>query len=175
MKKSDIGRLAEEHGSYIYGFCLRLTNDTYNAEELYQDTFLKALEKASSIDENNNPRAYLAAISLSLWKSRKRKFARRAAIAPTENIDDRIDAASDASADGELLKKELYSHINRAVSELDEKLRLPVFLYYTAEMSVADIAAVIKCPEGTVKSRLHTARTEIKRKLEVYENGRQNA
>ena len=69
MNKSDIGRLAEEHGKYIYGFCLRLTNDTYNAEELYQDTFLKALEKASSIDENNNPRAYLAAIALSLWKS----------------------------------------------------------------------------------------------------------
>ena len=37
MNKSDIGRLAEEHGKYIYGFCLRLTNDTYNAEELYQD------------------------------------------------------------------------------------------------------------------------------------------
>ena len=142
MNKSDIGRLAEEHGKYIYGFCLRLTNDTYNAEELYQDTFLKALEKASSIDENNNPRAYLAAIALSLWKSSKRKFARRAGIAPTDNI---------------------------------EKLRLPVLLFYTAEMSVADIAAAIKCPEGTVKSRLHSARTEIKKKMEVYENGRQNA
>lgn len=175
MNKSDIGRLAEDHGKYIYGFCLRLTNDTYNAEELYQDTFLKALEKASSIDENNNPRAYLAAIALSLWKNSKRKFARRAGIAPTDNIDNHYDIASDVSADGDLLKKELCAYVSRAVSELDEKLRLPVLLFYTAEMSVADIAAAIKCPEGTVKSRLHSARTEIKKKMEVYENGRQNA
>ena len=79
------------------------------------------------------------------------------------------------SADGDLLKKELCAYVSRAVSELDEKLRLPVLLFYTAEMSVADIAAAIKCPEGTVKSRLHSARTEIKKKMEVYENGRQNA
>ena len=76
MTTQDIGRLAEKYGSAVYNFCLRLTNDTYSAEELYQNTFLKAIEKASSIDENNNPKAYLCTIAVSLYKSSKRKEAR---------------------------------------------------------------------------------------------------
>ena len=173
MKKSEIGLLAEEYGNVIYGFCVRLTGNTYEAEELYQNTFLKALEKASSIDADNNPKSYLVSIAISLWKSHRRKFARRAEIAPTQTLEDYNTAAHSELTEDSLLQKELYSEVNKAVNELDEKLRLPVILHYTAQLPLNEIAAILSCPEGTVKSRLHTARQILKQKLEVYENGQQ--
>jgi len=171
MTTQDIGRLAEKYGSAVYNFCLRLTNDTYSAEELYQNTFLKAIEKASSIDENNNPKAYLCTIAVSLYKSSKRKEARRFSIAPTVTLDDASQSAGDFS-DEELLKKELFGEIKKAVFSLDEKIRIPVLLHYVSDMPLSDIALFLKVPEGTVKSRLHTARKKIKEKLEVYKNER---
>ena len=171
MKMSDIGMLAEEYGKVIYGFCIRLTGNTHDADELYQNTFLKALEKASSIDADNNPKSYLISIAISLWKSHRRKFARRAEIAPMQSMEDYNTAANSELTEDAILQNELYSHVNKAVSELDEKLRLPIVLHYTAQLPLNEIAAILKCPEGTVKSRLHTARQILKQKLEVYENG----
>ena len=171
MKMSDIGLLAEEYGNVVYGFCVRLTGNTHDADELYQNTFLKALEKASSIDADNNPKSYLISIAISLWKSHRRKFARRAEIAPMQSIEDYDTAANSELTEDSLLKNELYSHVNLAVGQLEDKLRLPIVLHYTAQLPLNEIAALLKIPEGTVKSRLHTARQILKQKLEVYENG----
>ena len=169
MTISDIGRLAEEYGCAVYNFCLKIAEDTYSAEELYQNTFLKALEKCEAIDENNNPKAYLCSIAVSLLKSSKRKAARRHAIAPTVTIEEVTEKAGTRFEEN-LLQKELYGVIKSAVSTLDEKLRLPVLLHYVGDMPLSEIAIVMKVPEGTVKSRLHTARKIIKEQLEVYKN-----
>lgn len=169
MTVSDIGRLAEEHGSAIYNFCLKITDDTYSAEELYQNTFLKALEKRESIDETNNPKAYLCSIAVSLLKSSKRKAARRHGIAPTVTIEE-VTEKTGTRFEEDILKKEFYGVIKSAVSMLDEKLRLPILLHYVSDMPLSEIATVMNVPEGTVKSRLHTARKLIKEQLEVYKN-----
>ena len=53
-------------------------------------------------------------------------------------------------------------------AELKEKYRIPVYMYYSAEMSLEEIADALNIPKGTVKSRLHTARTIIGKKLEEH-------
>lgn len=55
----------------------------------------------------------------------------------------------------------------KAVDKLDEKYRIPVFLYYTLEFSIGQIGKIMKLPDGTVKSRLHKARKLLKKELEV--------
>ena len=171
MDVSLIESLVNEHGKDIYNFCRRLTYNEFDAEELYQDTFLKAMDAADRIDVNNNPKSYLLSVAVSLWNNKKRKYARRNRIAPTDSIDSEQSsqiASEESTPEENLLKKELYETVNKCVNELDEKMRIPVLLYYNAGLSVERIAEVIKCPQGTVKSRLHKARIILKERLEVY-------
>lgn len=165
MKQTDIEHLIELHGKKVYNFCLRLCAGTYDADDLYQDTFLKAMEKISSIDENNNPSAYLCTIAVSLYKSKIRKLSRRQAIAPTAPIEESLLQTHGDTPDDEVMKKELCREIRSAVDSLDEKLRVCVLLHYINDMSLGEIAKSLKVPEGTVKSRLFTARNILKEKL----------
>lgn len=157
--------LIELYGKKVYSFCLRLCTTTYDADDLYQDTFLKALEKLSSIDENNNPSAYLCTIALSLWKSKVRKAARRHRVAPQTPIDEQFSVADTYSVEEEILKSEVRARIREAVSCLDERLRTCVLLHYIAQLPLSEIAKALNIAEGTVKSRLHTARTILKEQI----------
>ena len=68
-----------------------------------------------------------------------------------------------------VLDGELASYIKAEINKLDDKLRIPLYLYYTDEMSVDAIANLLAVPSGTVKSRLHKARRRLRKQLEVYE------
>ena len=171
MDISQINELVDDYGKDIYNFCRKLTYDEFDAEELYQDTFLKVMDVADRIDAENNPKSYLISVCISLWNNKKRKYARRNRIAPTEYIDEETRAdvyKSDTTPESEVLKKELLDIVNRTVSELDDKMRIPFLLFYNSGISIENISKMIDCPAGTVKSRLHNARAIIKSKLEVY-------
>lgn len=171
MTVSEFNSLVDDYGKEIYSFCKKLTYNEFDAEELYQDTFLKAMDNLEKIDINNNPKSFLLSISVSLWNNKKRKYARRNRIAPTEYIDEENKGnqyTTGQTPEKEYLKKELYDIINKTVAELDEKMRVPFILYYTMNISVEKIGEMLSCPEGTVKSRLHNARKQIRSKMEVY-------
>lgn len=165
MKQADISRLIDLHGKKLYNFCLRLCGTTYDAEDLYQDTFLKAMEKISSIDEDNNPSAYLCTVAISLWKSKTRKAMRRQAIAPTVALEDSYHTVETLPLEEDVIRTELMSDVKKAISSLDEKLRTCMLLHYIYDMQIGEIARIVDCPEGTVKSRLHSARKIVKEKL----------
>ena len=74
------------------------------------------------------------------------------------------DTKTDTEED--IIKKETEYEVNLVVRKLDDKFRLPIIMYYTAQMSVDEIAKSLKIPKGTVKSRLHKARQIIKKELE---------
>lgn len=67
----------------------------------------------------------------------------------------------------EILTREQSDFVRRCIGELSEKYRIPIYLYYSAELSVKEISGCLKVPDGTVKSRLHKARTMIKERLEA--------
>jgi len=66
-----------------------------------------------------------------------------------------------------VILRERCAVIRAAADKLNDKLRIPLYMYYTAEMSVEDIATALRIPQGTVKSRLHKARKILKEILEV--------
>lgn len=70
----------QAYGTDIYSFCIRLTQNRDQAEELYQDTFLAMCEK-EDWSEDGNVRNYLLGITVKLWQNRKKKFAWRRRIA----------------------------------------------------------------------------------------------
>ena len=150
-------------------FCCHLTGNVQEAEELYQDTFLKAVELMKNIDYENNPKSFLISIALRLWKNKKRKYAWRMRIAGTESlIEETVEnlEAKNCTVE-EMIQKEIQRQVRKAVAGLEEKYRIPVYLFYTVQMSVAEISKTLKIPEGTVKTRLYKARKLLKEKLEV--------
>lgn len=150
-------------------FCCHLTGNVQEAEELYQDTFLKAVELMKNIDYENNPKSFLISIALRLWKNKKRKYAWRMRIAGTESlIEETVEnLEAEKCLEEEMIQKEIQRQVRKAVAGLEEKYRIPVYLFYTVQMSVAEISKTMKIPEGTVKTRLYKARKLLKEKLEV--------
>lgn len=150
-------------------FCCHLTGNVQEAEELYQDTFLKAVELMKNIDYENNPKSFLISIALRLWKNKKRKYAWRMRIAGTESlIEETVEnLEAEKCLEEEMIQKEIQRQVRKAVAGLEEKYRIPVYLFYTVQMSVAEISKTLKIPEGTVKTRLYKARKLLKEELEV--------
>ena len=170
MNVTELEKCIELYGKDIYAFCRQLTYSQQEAEELYQDTFLKAMELLQKIDAAENPKSYLLSIALRLWKNHKKKYACRKRIADMESLSEEkqeIEESSGYSLEEEIIAREQAAEVRRAVQQLDDKHRLPVYLHYMEGLPVKEIARVLKIPQGTVKSRLYQARESLRNTLEV--------
>ena len=88
MEAREIERCIDAFGADVFRFCRRLCADRADADDLYQQVFLRALEARVALDWASNPRALFFSLAYRLWKSDARKRARRQAIAPSECLDD---------------------------------------------------------------------------------------
>lgn len=167
MQAEDIIALVDEHGTAVYRFCHKLTRNQTDADDLYQETFLAALEKCHTIDQNRNPKAYLLSIAVTIWKNNCRKFARRQRLAPTVPLEEADQAQGRLDVEELVITADIHRSIRAITDDLGDKYRIPIYLYYTLEMDVASIADVLGIPSGTVKSRLHKARALIQKRLEA--------
>lgn len=171
MTIRELEQCIETYGTEIYSFCVYLTGNRPEAEELYQDTFLKAMELLDKIEREENPKSYLLSVAIRLWKNRNRKMFRRNRIAPVESEESLETAASGAGERSEveenLLKKEEIRYVQTTLRKLPEKYRIPLYLYYGEELSIEEIAGCLRIPQGTVKSRLHKGREKMKEELEA--------
>lgn len=173
MDITDLNEFVSLHGNAVYGFCHKLAKNRADTDDLYQETFLKAMELCHKIDKNNNPRGFLISIAVRLWRNNRRKYARRNRLAPVEELNENISSSYTSneklSPENIAVSKELQNTIQNAADKLNDKLKIPLYMYYTAGMSNEDIAAVLKIPQGTVKSRLYKARKILKNTLEEAE------
>jgi RNA polymerase sigma-70 factor (ECF subfamily) len=170
LEITDLSDLVNLHGKAVYGFCHYLTKNKVDTDDLYQETFLKAAELCHKIDKGNNTKAFLVSIAIGLWKNNRRKYARRQRIAPIEELNENVNddyIQNESSPEDIVISNELRNIIQAAAEKLDYKLRIPLYMYYTAEMSNEDMAHALKIPQGTVKSRLYKARKTLKNILEV--------
>lgn len=170
MKSCDIDQLVEQYSDSVYRYCKSLAFTLEDAEDLYQQTFLKAFELRRKISVDKNPKAYLLSITTNIWKNEKSKYARRERIAPTISSDVEGVQIEDVQAGTDLLeqivKEEQLELLRRCVDNLPEKYRQVITLFYAGELSLEEIAKVLKIPKGTVKSRLHTAKEQLRKEME---------
>ena len=170
MDKLELEQCIQEYGRDIYSLCKYLTCNVQDADELYQDTFLKAVELHWKIDGQDNPKSYLLSIAVNLWKNRRRKEAWRNRIASvaslTEEQEENLTGGVEISPEETYLVNEEMQIVRSAVDKLPEKLKVCVLLFYMEDLSVAQVAKTLKLPEGTVKSRLYQARKLLEKELE---------
>ena len=178
MTNLELEQFITEYGREIYSFCVSLCGSRQEADDLYQDTFLTALEKIDRIDIAGNIRSYLLSVAVRLWKNRRRKRAWRRRIAQEQELNeqtaDRITAEEmqDVSVlpEERILEEERLTAVRRAVSRLPDRLRVPVLLYYMEERQIMEISEILRLPEGTATSRLHQATKRLERESETVLN-----
>lgn len=170
MNKQLLEHYIEAYGTDIYSFCIRLTQNREQAEELYQDTFLAMCEK-EDWKEEGNVKSYLLGITIKLWQNRKRKFAWRKRIAAEIPIskEQGLEAFSaDENLEQHMVSKEEQEAVWKAVFKLPEQLRIVILLYYMEDFKVAEIAEKLSLSISNVKSKLMRARRYLKQELEDF-------
>lgn len=170
MTDIELEQCITEYGADIYSFCCSLTGSRQEADDLYQETFLRAVEKKRILDTSQNPKSYLLSTAVRLWKNQCRKTAWRRRIADTAQTETK-DAGEDRqklyeySPEGEAVRKEVRQAVRQAVDRLPDKMKVAVLLYYMEERTVEQTAGILHVPQGTVKSRLHQARKILEKEL----------
>ncbi len=175
MNQEELEACIQAYGRDIYSFCLQLTKSRQEADDLYQDTFLKIVEIRERLDFKSNPKGYLLSVCVNLWRNKRRKFAWRQRIAGPELRMDDTDTAweppsGEASVEEQMISREERGLVQKAVDDLPEKYRMPVLLFYMEELKISEISGILKIPAGTVKSRLYKAKKALEKKLEVVLN-----
>lgn len=143
-----------QHGRRLYGLCRSLCRNVQDADDLYQDTWLKALDKLDSYDPGLPFEPWITRICVNTYRNALRRLARSPVRSMAEG--EEFPAAEDPD----------YAPLYEAVRGLPEKLRVTVVLYYFRDMDTAGTAEVLGVPQGTVKSRLSKARKLLKEALE---------
>ena len=175
MNQEELEACIQAYGRDIYSFCLQLTKSRQEADDLYQDTFLKIVEIRERLDFKSNPKGYLLSVCVNLWRNKRRKLAWRQRIAGPELRMDDTDTAweppsGEASVEEQMISREERGLVQKAVDDLPEKYRMPVLLFYMEELKISEISGILKIPAGTVKSRLYKAKKALEKKLEVVLN-----
>ena len=173
MNHEEFEQFVMDCGRDILRFCRLTTGDRETGDELYQDTMLTLLEKGARLDPVQNTKSYALSVAILLWKNKKRKYANRRRLMPVDSMErveeeSGLDPPDDsaASPDEYLLREDERHTVRKVVAELPEKYRLPIQLFYAADMSVQEISDIMRIPEGTVKSRMSKARSLLKKELE---------
>ncbi len=157
----------------IYRLCRQLTKDAHEADDLFQETFLKAYSAQGRIAvDDKTVKNWLYTICINTYRDgynkKKRWLKRLMPFYDTEAQDRALEKAVDSSADIEetVFKRASQEAVTAAVRALDEKYKIVVLLYYFEEVRLDEIAEILNIPVGTVKSRLHASKKQLKTLLE---------
>ncbi len=180
---ADRGVFAEQAMQYapqLYAAALRLARNQADAEDLVQETFLKAYRGFGGFEEGSNLRAWLYRILTNNYINSYRSRQRRPDESDLADVEDlylyrRLDqlehALSSRSAEDQLLDLFTDDEVKSALEALPDAFRIPVLLADVEEFSYKEIAEMLDLPIGTVMSRLHRGRKAMHKQLYEFAVG----
>lgn len=157
--------LYDKYSTLIYRTACLIVGNTTDSEDIVQETFLQAYLHCNELRNNSSFKYWLLQIlHRTAWKLEKKRKREQ----PDEQIYDRLSTTTMESPVTEILKSEQSHLLWETVQHLEYKQRTVVILYYYNELPTKQIARILGCMEGTVKSRLFSARNNIKKEMGNY-------
>jgi RNA polymerase sigma-70 factor (ECF subfamily) len=153
--EAGFGERVAENQRRVFQIAYGVLRNSADAEEVAQEAFLRAYRKFDSLREAEKFRAWVNRIVFRLALNRQRGYRRRLARDTAWQVTETT-AMVDGARDAE--QRVMLERLQREVGRLPEKFRSVVQLSLVEEMDACDVGVVLGIPEGTVRSRLHTAR-----------------
>ena len=177
LREGDMTALAilvEKYKRLVYRIAIQITRNHEDADDVMQDTFLKVYESIHSFRKEATFETWLYRIvvnhAMNVVKRRKRR--RETSLSATSEVEIRpdlrrtADLANNPQLNAE--KEELQKWVTQAVDSLPVKHRTVVILHEFEGLTHLEIASILNCSEGTVRSRLHYARKRLRDLLKPY-------
>lgn len=174
-------RLVEPHLDALYGYCVSLSDQVSDADDLLQDTLLRGLRAHDDLREKNRARPWLFTIATNAWRDRHRARGRRV---PTVSLDASDDDDDDFSLFNTLAVEDPFPYsdelhldflrlfrstdVHAVFREMTPVHRVPLILTTIHGFSCKEAAAILDVPLGTLLSRLHRGRKQLERGLWDY-------
>jgi RNA polymerase sigma-70 factor (ECF subfamily) len=162
-----------EHLDGLYSYALILTRNHAEAEDLVQETYVRAIPAMGRLRADSNTKGWLFTILRNIWLNQLRKRRNGPQMIETDVGDSIADSIVEPSKDSHDLyvSKLEAEQVRAAIQELPEDFREIILLREYEDLSYQEIASVLDCPVGTVMSRLGRARAKLRVLLSTTLNG----
>lgn len=163
--KASFDLLYEKYKNMAFHTAYLITGNHSDSEDIVQETFVKVYLHCRELKNDSGFKSWMMQILIHTAYRMGKKNSREY---PDELAAERADAKPTPSSLEYVLEQEKAARIMQAVRELPVRQRTVVILFYYQDCSISEIAKICGCLEGTVKSRLHTARARMRRHLQEW-------
>lgn len=162
------GELVSRYQNRLYGALVHMTGSAEDAKDVAQEAFVLAFQKLATFRGDSQFYSWLFRIAMNASVNFRRK--NRSMGASIEATKERIgleptDPRRDTQPDQPMEQLERQRIVREALAQMTEEFRIPLVMAEMEEMKYEEIADLLKCPIGTVRSRIHRGRAELREKL----------
>jgi RNA polymerase sigma-70 factor (ECF subfamily) len=172
-KQEDFNEEIIPHLDALYNFGLRLTSDTNDAEDLVQDTIVKAYRFFSSYEKGTNAKAWLFRILKNSYINNYRKKSKKPQQVDYDEVSTfyetiRAERTDTSDLEDKMFRELIDDELSNALDNIPEDFRTVVLLCDVEDFTYEEIANMLDVPIGTIRSRLHRGRNLLKAELMEY-------
>jgi RNA polymerase sigma-70 factor (ECF subfamily) len=172
-KQREFEREALPHINLLYNYALRTTNNEADADDLVQETYLKAYRFWDKYEKGTNIRAWLFRIMKNSYINKYRKEAKEPDLVDYDDVKNSFATVREESADSIDVQQHMFGNlldddVARAIASLPDDFRTVVILCDIEGLTYEEIADFVDVPLGTVRSRLHRGRKLLRQQLLKY-------
>lgn len=180
LSKEELQKLREEfnkeampHMKLLHNYAYRMTNNQLDADDLVQETYLRAFRFFHKFERGTNCKAWLFRIMKNLYINNYRKAQKEPGKVDYEEVENFFDSIRSEKIDSNDLQQKVFSNLLddellTALNSLQDDFKTVVILCDLEGLSYEEIAEFLNCPVGTVRSRLHRGRKLLQMKLADY-------
>ena len=175
--REDFTHDAMQHAPQLFSTAMRMTRNRSDAEDLVQETFIKAWRSFATYQQGTNLRAWLFRIMTNTYINKYNAQQRKPAETELDDVEElflykRLGAVDQSqlsqSAEDQMLSLFTDDEVKKALEELPDQFRIPVLMSDVEGFSYKEIAEILEIPLGTVMSRLHRGRKSMQKMLYEY-------
>ncbi len=163
--------LVKSHYTIVYNIALRMLSNTHDASDLAQEVFIKIFKSIKNFEGKSSFKTWIYRITINLCYDEYKKKKHISIVSYDEQIENKNDdygiqtKNEIKTPEKSLLDSEIKGVLNDAINKLPKNLKIVVVLRDIQGFSYEEIAQILKCPQGTVKSRINRAREHLRKEL----------